>query len=69
MTTLTRDQLNARLHNGHRLDVRPDGSVWVQLRDERVPNVFIAEMVHKQLVEEVEPGQWALSENERRRLR
>jgi hypothetical protein len=41
----------------------------VQLRDERVPNVFIAEMVHKQLVEEVEPGQWALSENERRRLR
>jgi hypothetical protein len=34
-----------------------------------VPHVFFAEMVHKQLVEEVEPGQWALSEKGRRRLR
>jgi hypothetical protein len=69
MITLTRDQLNARLHNGHQLEVRADGSVWVNLRDERVPRVFFAEMVHKQLVEEVEPGKLALSEKGRRRLR
>jgi hypothetical protein len=69
MTTLTRDQLNARLHNGHRLEVRPGGGVRVQLRDERVTDVFFAEMVHKQLVEEVEAGQWTLSEKGRRRLR
>jgi hypothetical protein len=35
MTTLTRDQLNLRLRNGHHLEVRDDG-VWVHMRDERV---------------------------------
>ena len=47
MTTLTRDQLNLRLRNGHHLEVRSDGGVWIHLRDERVPKVFFAEMVHK----------------------
>jgi hypothetical protein len=69
MTILTRDQLNLRLRNGHHLQVRSDGGVWVHLRDERVPKVFFAEMVHKQLIEEVEPGQWALTAKGRRRLR
>jgi hypothetical protein len=60
MTTLTRDQLNLRLRHRHHLEVRDDG-VRVHLRDERVPRVFFAELVQKQLIEEVEPGQWALT--------
>jgi hypothetical protein len=68
MTTLTRDQLNLRLRNGHHLEVRSDG-VWIQLRDERVPRVFLAELMQKQLIEEVEPGQWALTFKGQRRLR
>ncbi|HEY7032599.1 MAG TPA: hypothetical protein VH482_14755 [Thermomicrobiales bacterium] len=42
MTTLTRDQLVARLVGGHYLEVRPDGTALVMLRDERVPRVFLA---------------------------
>jgi hypothetical protein len=68
MIILTRDQLNLRLRNGHSLVMRSDG-VWIHLRDERVPKVFFAEMVQKQLIEEVEPGQWALTDKGRRRLR
>jgi hypothetical protein len=41
----------------------------VQLPDERVPKVFFAEIVHKRLVEEFDPGQWALTEKRRHRLR
>jgi hypothetical protein len=67
MTTLTRDQLNLRLRHGHHLEVRGDG-VWVHMRDERVPKVFFMEMVQKQLIEEGEPGQWALTAKGRRRL-
>jgi hypothetical protein len=50
MTTLTREQLNASLRNAHHLEVRSNGGMWVQLRDERVPNLFFGEMVHKQLI-------------------
>jgi hypothetical protein len=45
MSTLTRDQLNLRLRNGHHLEVRDDG-VWVRLRDERVPTVSAAIPTH-----------------------
>jgi hypothetical protein len=69
MTTLTREQLTARLRNGHLVEARSDGDMWVQLRDELVPRELFSEMVDQRLVEEVEPGQWALSEKGRRRIK
>ncbi|MDB5320019.1 MAG: hypothetical protein JWN40_1650 [Phycisphaerales bacterium] len=69
MTTLTREQLNARLRNGHHLERRSDGGMWVQLRDELVPKELFAGMLDDRLIEEVEPGQWALSEKGRRRIK
>lgn len=51
MTTLDRDQVNARLAGGHYLDERSDGSVVVMMRDERVPAVFFAEPAAKGLIE------------------
>jgi hypothetical protein len=68
MTTLTRDQLNLRLRNGHHIEVRADSGLWIHLRDERVLKVCFAHMVHKQMIEEVEPRQWALTAKGRRRL-
>jgi hypothetical protein len=68
MTTLTRQQLTTRLLNGHHLEPRSDGSMWVQLRDELVPAELFTEMVDQRLVEEVELGQWAMTERARRRL-
>ncbi|HEY7114961.1 MAG TPA: hypothetical protein VH475_00150 [Tepidisphaeraceae bacterium] len=63
-----RDQLIARLVGGHFLEVRPDGMVMM-LRDERVPRVFLAELADKQMVEQVKPEWWAISDKGRRRLR
>jgi hypothetical protein len=42
--------------------------MWVQLRDELVPAKMFAEMVDERLIEEVEQGQWAMTERARRRL-
>jgi hypothetical protein len=69
MTTLTRDQLIARLVNFHPLVVRPDRKVFVKLRDERVPAVFFEEFRAKGLIEQITRGEWMLSDKGRRRLR
>jgi hypothetical protein len=43
--TITREQLTARLRNGHHLEQRSDRGIYVQLRDELVREELFAEMV------------------------
>ncbi|HEY7120629.1 MAG TPA: hypothetical protein VH475_28860 [Tepidisphaeraceae bacterium] len=65
VTTLTPRPAHARLDAGHYLEVRPDGTVMVMLRDVRVSRVFLAELADKQMVEQVKPGWWAISARKR----
>jgi hypothetical protein len=67
MRTITRDQFVARLVGGDTLE-RREGHVCVRHRDERVPAALLETFAARAWIEEVDRGEWAVTETGRAEL-